>query len=277
VTDARARLEGRVALHALLAAGPAQTLGDIMDADPARVAADADQEQVALAAIAHAVGSVPVVGGDGALLGVVPATALLGVLRREHEEDMHRLVGIQLGTAQARDALEAPAARQARSRIPWLLVGLGGTLVSALLMARFERLLAANVAVAFFLPAIVYLADAIGTQTETVVVRGLSVVHAPLPRLFVREVSTGVLIGLLLAALIYPPVAVILGDPRLALAVALAVLAAGSLAAAIGLLLPWTLSYLGRDPALGSGPLATIVQDILSLLVYLATASLLLS
>jgi magnesium transporter len=143
-------------------------------------------------------------------------------------------------------------------------------------MSRYEAALGARVEIAFFVPGIVYLADAIGTQSEAVAVRGLSVAHQPLGRLLLGELGTGALIGLVLAALIFPAVLLIFGDSRLAAAVSLAVLFSGTAAAFMGLLLPWTLSRLGRDPAFGSGPVATVLQDVLSLLVYLVTCTLLL-
>jgi len=126
--------------------------------------------------------------------------------------------------------------------------------------------------VAFFIPAIVYLADAIGTQTEAAAVRGLSLVHRPLGRLLWGEAATGFLIGAVLALASLPLVWAGFGDLRLATAVAFAVLAAGTVAATVGLIFPWILSHLGFDPAFGSGPVATIVQDVLSLIVYFAIA-----
>ena len=137
-------------------------------------------------------------------------------------------------------------------------------------MAAFEAELTAQVAIAFFVPAIVYLADAIGTQTEAVAVRGLSLEHAPLGYVLWGELATGALLGLILGALAVPLVLVLADSTGLALAVAVAILVAGLAAAGIGLLFPWMLSSSGLDPAYGSGPVATIIQDVLSLLVYFA-------
>jgi magnesium transporter len=117
-------------------------------------------------------------------------------------------------------------------------------------------------------PGLVYLADAIGTQSEAVAVRGLSLSHMPLRRLIGGELRTGLLIGLLLALLAGPMVWAVFGDPRLALAIALALGSASMLAAGLGLALPWALQRAGLDPAYGSGPLATIIQDVLSLAIY---------
>jgi magnesium transporter len=141
------------------------------------------------------------------------------------------------------------------------------------MMTRFETALAAHIAVAFFIPAIVYLADAVGTQSEAVAVRGLSLSGADLAPLLAGEIGTGILIGATLGALAYPLVWVAFGSAALAATVAVALLTASSLATSIGLLLPWLFARLGFDPALGSGPLATVVQDVLSLLIYFLIAS----
>jgi magnesium transporter len=84
---------------------------------------------------------------------------------------------------------------------------------------------------------------------------------------------TGALIGLVLAALALPMVWAVFGEIRLAVAVALALGAASTIAAMLGLVLPWLLSRLRLDPAYGSGPLATIIQDVLSLLIYFGFVS----
>jgi magnesium transporter len=141
-------------------------------------------------------------------------------------------------------------------------------------MASFEATFAGNVKLAFFVPAIVYLADAIGTQTEAVAVRGLSLSHRPFSELLFGEAAAGSLIGLVLAACVFLGVAAAFQDIRLAAAVALAILAAGTIAATVGLTLPWVLSRWGLDPAFGSGPLATIIQDVLSILIYLGAVAL---
>ena len=124
---------------------------------------------------------------------------------------------------------------------------------------------------AFFIPGIVYLADAVGTQTETVVVRGLSV-GVPIQRMVVRELLTGVAIGLALAAVSSPLVWWRWRDADLALCVGLSLFAACSIATVSAMLLPWLFDTLGIDPAFGSGPLATVIQDLLSILIYFLVA-----
>lgn len=268
VVDAARRLEGVVRVVDALAAEPQRPVRELLHAQVRAVRDDVPQEHVAHAALRSGVASVPVTDAQGRLVGVVPPLALLDTLYREHVEDLHRLAGIRREGEQARNALAEPPARRARHRLPWLLVGLGGSALAAVLVAQYETLLERRVAVAYFLPGIVYLADAIGTQTEAIAVRAFSFGVPPLARALWGEVRTGLWIGALLALIVTPAVAWGLGDVRLGAAVGLALFVAGALATFIGLLLPWALWRRGRDPAFGSGPLATVIQDVVSLLVY---------
>lgn len=274
VLDPDEVLIGVVPIARLLGLPPEAAVGEAMDAGYPRVLPDLDQERVASLALHHALASIPVIDPGGRLLGVVPPAALLRILRREHVEDIHRLAGISRETHRAREAIESAPMRRARHRLPWLGVGMLGSLLATLVMAGFEEALSANLAIAFFIPGLVYMADAIGTQSEAVAVRGLSLSQARLGRLVGGELRTGLIIGLVLAAVTVPAVWIAFGDGRLALAVALALFFAGGFASSIGLLLPWFLDRLGADPAYGSGPLATIIQDVLSLLVYFTVVGL---
>jgi magnesium transporter len=215
----------------------------------------------------------PVVDEAGRLVGVVGPTQLMNILRREHVEDLHRLAGITRESDHAHEAIEEPPLRRVRHRLPWLVVGLVGSMVATFVVARFESALAAKPALAFFVPGLVYLADAIGTQSEAVAVRGLSLSHVGLAKLLGGELRTGALIGLVLALLAFPMVWLAFDELRLAAAVSLALAGASMVASVLGLLLPWLLARVGTDPAYGSGPLATIVQDVLSLLIYFACVS----
>ena len=264
---------GQVPLTTLLSADPDRMLRELMSDLAAFVSPGTDQEHAASIAIEHRLAALPVLDVDGRLMGVVPPEALMEVLRAEHLEDLHRMAGVHRDQEMARDAIQAPPLRRARERLPWLLIGLAGSALVTIVMAGFSATLEATVAAAFFVPGIVYLADAIGTQTEAAAVRGLSLVHEPLRRLVWGELRTGLLMGVTLAALALPAVWLAFGQVSLAIAVAVALLAAGAVATTVGLLLPWLLWRSGRDPAYGSGPLATVIQDLLSILIYLSIVS----
>jgi magnesium transporter len=261
-------LVGLLAISTLLGLANHEPILAHLDPPPTAVLQSADQEQVAFAAIRHCLAAVPVADARGRFIGVVPASALLRVLQHEHVEDMDRLSGVLRRTEHVTHALDEPASRRVLDRLPWLLVGLAGSAVATWVMASFEASLERSVAVAFFIPGIVYLADAIGTQTEAAAVRSFSYQQPHALHMFFGELRTGFLLGLALAAPVLPAVGWIFNDYRLAAAVSAAILFAGTVATTVGFSFPLLLARCHRDPALGSGPLATVVQDVLSLIAY---------
>jgi magnesium transporter len=270
VVDDDGRFAGAAQLKDVLQAPDETPLSSLAHKTWPVVRPDTDQEYAADLAHQHKVTAIPVLAADGKPLGLIPALALLEILAQEHHEDVHRLVGILKMRAGARHALDDPPLMRAGRRLPWLLVGLMLSTVVTAMMVGFEHALSANIAIAFFIPALVYLADAVGTQTEAVVVRGLSLRMRPLLPLLVGEAATGALIGLSLAFLAFLGIWFVFQDLRLAIGVALALFAASTIASVLGLLLPWLLARFGTDPAFGSGPVATIIQDVLTIAIYFA-------
>jgi magnesium transporter len=268
VLEADGRYVGAMSLKDILKAHDNVSLASLIRTDWPVVRPETDQEHAAALAHEYRVTAVPVVGEDGRPLGIIPALALLDTLNQEHVEDVHRLAGILRMGAKDRHALNDPPLMRAGRRLPWLLVGLALSTFATLLMASYEEALQANVVIAFFIPALVYLADAVGTQTEAVVVRGLSLEMRALRPLLLGELVTGTLIGLPLALLSFFGIWLWFGDADLAAGVAIALFAASSIASVLGLLFPWFLARLGLDPAFGSGPVATIIQDVLTIAVY---------
>lgn len=237
---------------------------------------DMTQEHAAETATRAKLAALPVVNAEGRPVGVVPAAEMLAVLAQEHHEDLHRLVGILHRRPNGSEALEDPPMRRAGRRLPWLIVGAVLSAFVTATMAWFEEALQQNVRIALFIPAIVYLADAIGTQTETIAVRGLSTREHPLERILRLEVIAGALIGATLGLMAFFGIWAVFGSFEIASGVGLSLFAAGTIASAIGLLLPWLLSRFGLDPAFGSGPVATVVQDGLTILIYFLVMSIIL-
>jgi magnesium transporter len=268
VTNPDGTYAGIVNAASILAAKDETPIATLISRDWPRVDPETDQEHAVHAALLARASAVPVIAKDGRPVGVIRPHTLLDVLASEHREDVHRLVGIMKERAGARHALEDPPLRRVAYRLPWLLVGLGLSSLATGVMASFERALQANVIIAFFIPALVYLTDAIGTQTEAIAVRGLSLRKKPLASILAMEALTGATIGLILGAVAVLGVWLVFGDFAVGLGVGLSLFIAGTLASTIGLLLPWCLSRFNLDPAFGSGPVATIVQDVLTILVY---------
>lgn len=268
VTDSKGLFEGVAELASVLRAAADTPLSALVSRGWPTVAPAMDQEHAAEAAYLAGVAVLPVVDEDRRPVGLIPAVTLLRVLAHEHREDVNRLVGILRDGAGALHALEDPVLARVARRLPWLLAGLVLSSLATGLMASFEHTLQVNVAIAFFIPALVYLTDAIGTQTEAIAVRGLSLRQKPLASILATEVLTGALIGLALGLVAVVGVWLVFGDARLGLGVGLSLFVAGTLASGIGLGLPFILSRVGVDPAFGSGPVATIIQDVLTILVY---------
>jgi magnesium transporter len=266
------RLVGLVTIERVLSAPSGATVEQIMDADPPIVSPHTHQEQVAWAAAQRGEACIAVVDDDGIFRGLISAPALLTVLLTEHDEDLARLGGFLGSAAEARSASIESVGRRLLHRLPWLLLGLVGALFAAVVVGAFEMQLEEQVLIAFFVPGVVYIADAVGTQTETLVIRGLSL-GVGIRSVAIREIVTGGLLGAILASLAFPLVWAGWGDVDVAIAVALAMIAASALATCIAMFLPWALLKLGRDPAFGAGPIATVVQDVLTVLIYFVTAA----
>jgi magnesium transporter len=208
---------------------------------------------------------VVIVDGDR-LVGVVPIERLLaapgaaavGGIVTDDEAAARRALG----------AVEERVLRRLRHRLPWLLVGLAGAMLATLLVGAFEQQLEAKVVLAFFVPGVVYMADAVGTQTEALLIRGLAA-GVRVRDVAVRELVTGLALGIIVGGAFLP----FAWLAWAAASVALALVASCSIATAVAMALPWLFQRLGRDPAFGSGPLATVVQDLLSIAIYFAIAS----
>ena len=268
VLDGR-RLVGIVPIERLLAAPPATLVSDLVD-EPV-VTDGVDLEPAARLAAARG-NRVAAVVRDGEFVGLVGPRELLQVLEHEHEEDLARLGGYRLGAAMAERAADESLSRRLWHRLPWLGIGLAGAMGSAVIVGWFEDELRREVLLALFIPAVVYMADAVGTQTETLVIRGMAA-GIPIRKVFARELATGVITGALIGAAFFPFALALWGDAGVAASVALALGVSCSIATLVAMVLPYALARLGRDPAYGSGPLATVIQDLLSVIVYFAIAT----
>jgi magnesium transporter len=263
------RAVGLLPLEVLIGAGPTLTVEDVMRPAPAAVAASTDQEIAAHVMARAATRCLVVTDGEGRFLGLIPAERMLAVLVEEHDSDMARLGGYLAGANRARTAAQEPIRQRLWHRLPWLLLGVLGAMGSAVLVGAFDAQLEATVIVAFFVPAIVYMADAVGTQTETVLIRALAA-GVTTRSIVGREIVTGLIMGTVVGAVFFAFVAIGWGEVSVAAAVALALLASCSVATVVAMALPAVFQTLGRDPAFGSGPLATVIQDLLSIAVYFA-------
>lgn len=158
-------------------------------------------------------------------------------------------------------------------RLPWLALGMMGGIVVTLLVAKFESILSSNISLAFFLPVIVYMSDAIGTQTENIYVRNLAKFRDDFFQYFIKELMIGMAFGVIFGTLLGLFAKIWLGETQIAFTVALAMLINGIIAPINALLIPELLFKEHKDPALGGGPFTTILQNLISLSVYLVVAT----
>jgi magnesium transporter len=269
------RLLGLLQIEDVVAAAEDVVLATLMDADPPTIAHGIDREHATWKAVQHRESALVVVDDEGRCLGLIPPHRLLETLLAEHDEDLSRLGGFLKSAEEARHATEEALPWRLWHRLPWLLIGLAGAFVAAGIMGRYEETLRHMLVLSLFVPGIVYYADALSTQTETVVVRGLSI-GMSLRRMLLREAGTGFLIALLTALVVYPIVRFGWQDATLALIVSLSLFVACAVATLVAIVLPVLLWRMRLDPAFASGPLATVIQDLLSLLSYFAIATALL-
>ena len=158
-------------------------------------------------------------------------------------------------------------------RMPALLVGLLLGFVLSFMTSVFEELLTTNVQTVFFLPFIVYMADAVGTQSQTIYVRDLGRGKAKFLTYLLKETALGIILGSVFGVISFVVVSLWLGSAELAIAVAIAELATIGTAPVVAIIVTEVLELEHKDPALGAGPIATVIQDAISVLVFGAVAS----
>jgi len=163
-----------------------------------------------------------------------------------------------------------------RRRSPWVLVAVIAGTVMIWIGQAFEQQLAGRIELVFFVPMIVYMSDAIGVETLALVVRALATDHMQVKRIFLKEL----IVGLSLGATGGIPMGLIayawFGEWQLAFTVAAAMIVNGAVAVLLGMLIPVSFAKLGRDPAIGTEEIGTALSDIVSILIYLAVATLIL-
>ena len=161
-----------------------------------------------------------------------------------------------------------------RLRFPPLVLGLLLGILLSIVASRFEEVLALDVRIAFFIPFIVYMADAVGTQTQTIYSRDLRSGKASFKKYLYKESVLGLLLGLLSGCMSAIVTMLWFNSTQLATSVSIAMFASIALAPVVALLVTEVLQLEHKDPAVGAGPIATVIQDTLSVLIYGLVASL---
>lgn len=243
------------------------------------VGVSAKQIEVADLALKHTIKAIPVVGQNQEFLGVVPSDKILQILSHEHTKDVLRLAGVHHAHSSAHEAvLQDSPFTHVKMRLPWLILGLFGGVAAAMVVGFFEETLADELILAAFIPAIIYMADAVGTQTEMLFVRALSVQKdLNIKSYIIRESVVNALLGLVLGSIIFVVSFVWIKSLLISSILGISIVTSVLFTTMVAIVLPWMFYIRGQDPAVASGPLATVICDISSLGIYLLVASLFLA
>ncbi len=271
VVDGNGLLKGVVAVLDLIRYEPERRVSDVMTVDPITVPVDMDQEEVANLFGKYDEFTLPVVDGAGKLIGRITVDDIIDVLEEEASEDIAHIAGTR------EDEIGNPSPiRISRSRLPWLIAGLIGEILNAILMSRYEVSLQTAVTLAFFIPLLMGTAGNIGSQAAVVVVRELALGEIDMyhsGRRIFKELIVALLNGFVLGFLLFAIVYLWRRDPGLGALLWVSLLSVMFVAAFIGASVPLLLNRLKVDPAIATGPFITVSNDIIGLAIYMTLAT----
>ena len=270
VVDDQNRLVGSLSIARLALARPNSVVGDIAEQDIISVSAETDQEECARLMERYNLIQLPVVDQNGQLTGVILAEDMIDVVEEEATEDMYRIASV------AGERVMGPLRNSLRRRLPWLYINLATVLFAALMISFFESTITKVVALAVFLPVVAGQGGIGGTQTVTLVVRSMALGEVPRHlglRLLRRELSLGLINGLLLGLVVGLVAYGWQGNPTLGIVLGLAMFGNMVIAGLAGAGVPLLLRRLGMDPAVSSAVFVTTFTDVIGFLVFLGLAA----
>ena len=267
VVDDDRRLKGVLPLKKMITHPAVSKIKHVMQTDPVSVHADTPIADVAIDFEKYDLVAMPVVDSIGRLVGQITVDDVMDEVREQSERDYQLASGIS-SDVDADDSVFA----QTKARLPWLLIGVLGGIVSSLILAGFEAQLAAVTALALFIPLIGGTGGNVGVQASAIVVQGLA--NGPLDiKEAWRQVGRSVLISLLNAVVI----SVVMffycfftqpGDYAVMWAVSVSLFVIVIFSTVFGTLVPLTLERLKVNPALATGPFIQITNDVVGLMIY---------
>ncbi|MGE0772374.1 MAG: magnesium transporter [Cyclobacteriaceae bacterium] len=266
VVDETEKLVGRISLQNLLLSNPNTLVKDFLEEDVISVETYMDDREVASIMRKYDLESIPVVNVQGHLVGRITIDDVVDVITEQAEEERQLMSGI------SEDVEEDDSVwRLTRARLPWLVIGIVGGLVSARFIGFFEEDILQITAIAFFIPLIQATGGNVGIQSSSIVVQSLASPGIAGEGIFKRlskVFSVAVLNGLLLSVIVLLANIALGGEQRLSLVVSIALFSVVVLASFIGTATPLILNKLGFNPALASGPFITTTNDLLGLGIY---------
>jgi magnesium transporter len=271
VVDERRHLVGVVSLRRLLLVSPETPLKRIMTADLISARVDMDQEEVSRQVAAYNLLAIPVVDEENKLVGIITVDDVIDVIKDEATEDIYRLAGVS-GDERA----FTPASESLRKRLPWLGVNLITAFLAAAVVALFEGTIGLYPVLAIFMPIVAGMGGNAGTQTLTVVVRGIALgelTWGNARKALVKEILVGIGNGVALGVLAALIVWATRGNPVLGAILGAAMIINMFVAAAAGTLVPLGLRAANIDPALASSVFITTMTDMFGFFSFLGLAT----
>ncbi len=272
VVDAERRLQGVLSLRHLITAPPTTPLENLMARDVISVPVELDQEKAAEKLRHYSLMALPVVDEEGRLVGVLEADDVLDVQVEEATEDIYLQAGLSID-----ETPNTPVLVSLRRRVPWLLINLTFGFLSALIVSSFEGTISRVAALAAFMPIIAGHGGNTGSQTTTLIVRGIAVgeiERRDLWRIVRKELAFGVSYGLVAGLLSSILAYVLEGNFWLAVIVGVSMMGNIILAGMAGSLLPLGMQALKVDPALASTVWLTTITDWLGFVLLLGLGTL---
>ncbi|MCF7804108.1 MAG: magnesium transporter [Candidatus Marinimicrobia bacterium] len=273
VVDDDNHLKGVCSLRQLLMVSPKKALKDFMITQVVSVLPETDQEEVARLVGRYNILALPVVDDENHLLGIVTVDDIIDVIREEATEDFLQMAG----AGRDREILLKSTYEESKLRFPWLFATWIGGIVASMIVSSFGDLLQRVVALAAFMPIIAGMGGNIGTQSATIVIRGLATGRVNIREaghVIFKELRVGLILGItygialaILVKIIYTSSGIMVG-----VVVGLGICAVMILAALMGAFAPIVLNKLNVDPAIATGPFVTTSIDILGLLIYFSIA-----
>tara|TARA_B100000579_G_scaffold39654_1_gene27734 strand:- start:519 stop:1910 length:1392 start_codon:yes stop_codon:yes gene_type:complete len=271
--DDDGRLTGVISLRDLVTTPGDTMLKDIMSKNIQAVRPETDQEEVARIVSQYNFLAVPVVDSDEKLLGIVTVDNVVDVIREEATEDFLQLAG----AGKDREILLKSSWENARIRLPWLFASWIGGIVAAFIIGVFDNILENAIALAAFIPVIIGMGGNVGTQSSTIIVRGLATGRVSFENsitVLFKEMRVGLILGILYGMLLgfFAIFQFIDTSPMLGIVVGLSICVSMILAATIGSLVPLVLNRFEIDPAIATGPFVTTAIDIMGVAFYFLIA-----
>lgn len=274
VVDEYGKLVGVSSLRQLVVVPPETRLKDFMVTDVISVRTDVDQEEVARIVARYDFLAVPVVDEANGLVGIVTVDDVIDIMRKEATEDILKMAGAGEEFVETKSVL-----RSIRIRLPWLFASCLGGIVAFYIIGRFEGSLSKFTYLAAFIPVIMGMGGNIGTQSSTIVVRGLATGRLNIRdiwKVVLKELSIGLILGAVYGLLIGTVAHMRYSVLALAFSVGIAVISSMTVAALVGSLVPMCFARVNIDPAVATGPFVTTAIDIISVFFYFQIATTLL-